>query len=153
MARAYLYCKSGEFGARDSGSFLADLSLYSFDKSILPVAMRDMDLIRGLIESSPDAVLDIALRLQEGDAKRTFEIAEEIGLTERAFKARGGGWPGLLFVAVLALVVLTPRKLDDPEPHAPSTWGTPGIEPPPLKPSLTINSSEPSIWDWIRSWL
>ncbi len=126
MPTSCLYCKSGDYGSSNSSSFFADLSMAEFNESLLPIAQRDLELIQDIVKKAPAQALSIAAKIQQGNAKEAFETAKEIGLTEDKFKKQGGGWPALLFVAVLALVVLSAPELDDPDPKPQPTWSPMG---------------------------
>ncbi len=104
-----------------------DLESIRFDQAAI-----DCDLVRSALTTHPKEMRDV-LQLLLSDEQITVEkldranaMLKELGLTEEAAAARGGGLAGLVIVAIICIGLLL-LKSCDPEPE--DIHGNPENEP------------------------
>lgn len=100
-----------------------ELARYRMDAAGIDRAIRDLDGIRLVAARHRQELLRLVEAVQAGDVDTASRIAADIGLTEEALQARGGGLSFLVVFAVavvLVLAVQTPiSTAADPPPPPP----------------------------------
>ncbi|MFQ5480654.1 MAG: hypothetical protein ACE5DW_05195 [Thermodesulfobacteriota bacterium] len=95
-----------------------DLTQATINTETLKLAGIDTGIIKNILDKHPAEVMKLLRELQSGKIETVFAIAKDIGLTEEKFKEQGGGFFGLLVLAVvIVLVAATPTSIEaDPIP-------------------------------------